>query len=177
MITKVISKIKGFFFEKETDIREIVGVCGVDVTNPRDVRDFISAAYAKMSQHPDVLFGDQPEMCPLEHSFAPGIYVRQITIPKGMLIVGKIHKHRHPNFLLKGKVSVLTETAGVQVIEGPCSMISEPGTRRLLYTHKETVWTTVHHNPDEIRNLEQLENHIIAKSYDELESVIMEVES
>ena len=49
------------------------------------------------------------KVCPLKHTFSDGIYVREITIPAGMFIVGKIHKHDHPNFLLKGKVVVVTE--------------------------------------------------------------------
>ena len=46
------------------------------------------------------------EACPLKHTFSDGIYVREIFIPQGMLLTGKIHKHKHPNFLLKGEVMV-----------------------------------------------------------------------
>ena len=42
--------------------------------------------------------------CPLKHSFSENIYVREIFIPAGHLITGKIHKHEHPNFLLSGVV-------------------------------------------------------------------------
>ena len=48
---------------------------------------------------------------------------------------------------------------------GPFSMISEPGTKRLAYTHTEVVWTTVHHNPDNETDLEKLEEMIIAENY------------
>ena len=44
---------------------------------------------------------DSEKVCPLTHSFSSGIYVREIFIPAGMFVVGKIHKHDHPNFLLK----------------------------------------------------------------------------
>jgi hypothetical protein len=30
-------------------------------------------------------------------------------IPKGTVIIGKIHRHQHLNFILQGKVSVATE--------------------------------------------------------------------
>ena len=53
-------------------------------------------------------FFNDTKNCPLNHYFSDGIYVREITIPAGMVIVGKIHKHRHPNFLIKGKVMVIT---------------------------------------------------------------------
>ena len=45
---------------------------------------------------------------PLRHSFTDGIYVRELTIPEGTMLVGKIHKHRHHNMLLKGDIIVAT---------------------------------------------------------------------
>ena len=56
----------------------------------------------------ETYIGDN-EACPLKHSFSDGIYVREIFIPQGMLLTGKIHKHKHPNFLLKGEVMVKTK--------------------------------------------------------------------
>ena len=43
--------------------------------------------------HPDT---QQAELPP-KHSFSPGIYVRELAIPEGTLLIGKIHKHRHVN--------------------------------------------------------------------------------
>jgi hypothetical protein len=118
----------------------------------------------KNVDHKDVIIGDS-EVCPLKHSFSDGIYVREITIPAGMLIIGKIHKHDHPNFLLKGEVVVVTEGGGVEELKAPCSMISKPGTKRALYAKTELVWTTVHLNPTNTEDLEELEEEIIAPTY------------
>ena len=56
------------------------------------------------------------EDCTLTHYFAPvdkkygcGTYARQMFIPKGTVIIGKIHRYQHLNFIMKGKVSVATE--------------------------------------------------------------------
>ncbi len=117
--------------------------------------------------HPDVLIGDN-ELCPLKHSFSNGIYVREIFIPKGMVLTGKIHKHSHPNFLMKGKVSVFTEGQGLQKIKAPYSMISEAGTKRVVYAHTDVVWITVHYNPDNCQDLLKLEDMIIAKDFKEI---------
>ncbi len=105
--------------------------------------------------------------CPLKHSFSDGIYVREITIPKGMLIVGKIHKHDHPNFLLKGEVVVYTEEKGEERLVAPCSMISSGGTKRALYAVTDLVWTTIHANPTNTRDLKEIEKIVIADSYDD----------
>ena len=45
---------------------------------------------------------------PLKHTFADGIYVRQMSMGIGTLVVGAIHKHLHVWFLLQGHISVAT---------------------------------------------------------------------
>lgn len=104
--------------------------------------------------------------CPLTHAFAPGAYGRQIFIPKETLVVGKIHKHAHLNFLMKGVVSVATEEGPVR-LEAPLMMVSKAGTKRVVYTHEDTVWATVHLT--ESTDLAQIEEEIIATSYEELD--------
>tara|TARA_R110000824_G_scaffold186811_1_gene368033 strand:+ start:212 stop:736 length:525 start_codon:yes stop_codon:yes gene_type:complete len=117
-------------------------------------------------------FFNDTKQCPLKHYFSDGIYVREIFIPAGMVIVGKIHKHRHPNFLLKGKVMVITEQKGEEIIEGPCFMMSEGGTKRALYSITDLLWTTIHHNPTNTEDLEKIEDIVIAKDYNEYEKFI-----
>lgn len=102
--------------------------------------------------------------CPLEHSFSDGIYVRQISIPAGTLLTGKIHKHDHPNFLLKGEVIVVTED-GEETLIAPRAMMSKAGTKRALYAVTDLVWTTIHHNPTNTQDLDELEKIVIAPSY------------
>ena len=53
---------------------------------------------------------------PLKHSFSPGIYARELEIPEGTLLIGKIHKHRHHNFLMKGETIVITESGGMELL-------------------------------------------------------------
>lgn len=108
---------------------------------------------------------------PLKHTFSDGMYVREIFIPQGQVVVGKIHKHSHPNFLLKGEVLVITEN-GKETITAPCSMISSAGTKRALYAKTDLIWITIHHNPDNLRDLKELEDMIIAKSYEEFDKFI-----
>jgi hypothetical protein len=86
---------------------------------------------------------DTEQVCPVNHSFGDGCYIREWNSPPGVLTVSKVHKIAHPFFVLKGKVSVLTE-GGVQTITAPYYGITQPGTKRLLYTHEETQWVTVH---------------------------------
>ena len=104
------------------------------------------------------------KVCPLKHTFSDGIYVREIFIPAGMFIVGKIHKHDHPNFLLSGEVTVVTED-GIEDLKGPLSIMSKAGTKRALYAVTDLVWVTVHANPTNTEDLNELEKEIIAPTY------------
>ncbi len=128
------------------------------------VRAQILALQAALCQLPGAVFGDSA-LCPVRHTFADGIYCREIFIPAGTVIVGKIHKHAHPNFLLRGEVTVITEGGGREHLVAPLALISQPGTKRAVYAHTDTVWVTVHTNPDETRDLTALETHIIAPDY------------
>lgn len=107
---------------------------------------------------------------PLQHVFAPGVYLRTIFIPAGTVLVGKIHKHKHGNILSKGKAILYTEHGGVEHWEGPITAVSEPGTKRAVYAVTDVYWTTVHLNPTDTQDLRALEDDIIAETYEEYES-------
>ena len=122
----------------------------------------------------DGAFIGDNDFCPLKHAFSDGIYVREIFIPSGTYIVGKIHKHSHPNFLLSGTVEVITEFNGKETLTGPLSMISSGGTKRALRAITDLRWVTVHLNPTNTQDLAKLEQEIIADSYFEYGKFISE---
>jgi hypothetical protein len=74
---------------------------------------------------------------------------------------------------LSGTVDVVTEN-GKERLVGPISMISPAGTKRALHSVTDVVWVTVHENPTNTRNLEELEKFVIADSYEEYEKFISE---
>ena len=98
---------------------------------------------------------------PIRHSFAPGIYAREMFIPEGTLLIGKIHKHRHHNFLMQGSIIVLTEEGGVKLLQAPLMIVSEPGTQRVGYAVTDTIWTTVHENSDNTEDLAVIEKRTV----------------
>lgn len=112
---------------------------------------------------------------PVKHHFTPiheryGVcaYAREIFLPQGHIIIGKIHRHAHLNFILQGKVSVNTEF-GKKYFEAPCVFVSEPGLKRAVFAELDTVWVTVHltkYTGEE--NLDKIEKEVIAKTYAEL---------
>lgn len=109
---------------------------------------------------------------PLHHLFPPGLYIRTCFLPARTKLVGKIHKHRHGNILSCGHVRVFTESGGVEDLQGPMQMISEPGTKRAVLAITDAVWTTIHLNPKDTRDLAELERDIIAGTYAEYEEFL-----
>ena len=103
---------------------------------------------------------------PINHFFMDGVYIRKMTMYPGYIVIGAIHKHRHMCFLLKGHLSVASST-GVKEYKAPCYIISEPGEKRILYSHEESCWYNTHKNPDNIEDVEELEKQIVALSYEE----------
>lgn len=115
------------------------------------------------------------DQCVVTHHFSPiddaygcCTYAREMFIPKGTLIVGKIHRHQHLNFIQKGKVSVATEF-GVKYLEAPCTFVSEVGLKRVVIAEEDTIWVTVHLTKyDKEEDLDKIEDEVIAPTYEEL---------
>jgi quercetin dioxygenase-like cupin family protein len=99
------------------------------------------------------------------HHFAPGVYMREIFIPKGTTLTGKIHRTEHMNILSQGDLSVWTED-GVKRLKASTVIKSQPGIKRVGFAHEDSVWITVH--PTEETDIDKLEDMLIAKSFDEV---------
>jgi hypothetical protein len=78
--------------------------------------------------------------CPVRHYFAPGMYAREITIPKGVTLVGAIHKRENLVVLSKGKLQLVTE-AGTVIIEAPHTLTCKPGAKNAAFALEDSVWT------------------------------------
>lgn len=112
---------------------------------------------------------------PLKHHFSKGVYVREIFVPKGTIIVGKIHKHQNMTVIARGDASVLS-IDGVMRVAGGETFVSSPGVKRVIVAHEDTVWLTVHENPLNETDVEKLEDELTAKTYDEVAAPDIEIE-
>lgn len=105
-------------------------------------------------------------VAPVNHYFCAGNYAREIFIPSGVCMTGKIHKHEHINVLSKGKCVVVTEE-GREVLEAPMTWISKPFIKRAVYAYSDTVWTTIH--PTSATSIEDAEREVVVNTFEELE--------
>lgn len=92
------------------------------------------------------------------HHFADGIYGRELFIPAGTVLTGKIHRHSTLNLLIQGDITVTTPE-GMKRIQAPAVFVSEPGTKKAGYAHTDTIWVNVH--PTKITDLAAIEAKFI----------------
>jgi hypothetical protein len=78
--------------------------------------------------------------CPVRHHFAPGIYAREITIPKGTVLTGAVHKTQNLAVLSSGKLQLVTDD-GTTIISAPHILTVMPGMKNAAYALEDSVWT------------------------------------
>lgn len=98
-------------------------------------RDKVNIFETEMRKH-------EPRVCPVTHHFAKGVYAREVFLPADTLAVGRIHKYEQINILSQGRIDVLTED-GMLTVSAPFTIVSPPGTKRLVYAHEDSVFTTI----------------------------------
>jgi hypothetical protein len=103
--------------------------------------------------------------CPVTHRFSDGIYLREILMPKGTHIVGKIHATEHFNVVLTGKCTVIT-AEGITEITAPYTFISKAGVQKVVVVHEDCQWQTLH--VTDKTNLDEIEKEVIVEDYDQL---------
>lgn len=109
---------------------------------------------------------EMSEMYPLKQHIEGGLYTRELFMPKGSLVVSMIHKQQHPSFLLKGKVSYLTDSGELKTIVGPHTIFTQTGTQRVLYIHEDTEWCCVYKT--DAKTFEEAEADVYTNNYKEL---------
>jgi len=119
----------------------------------------------------NVVTHQNSQLFPLEHTFADGIYVRQMTMDKDSLVVGAIHNHLHVWFLLSGHITVATEDESVEYI-APCYVLATPGTKRVIYANEDSIFVNVHKNPTNCEDIEELEKEIVSATFEDYEEYI-----
>lgn len=110
-----------------------------------------------------------PKELDVKHLFAGDVYAREVLIPGGCTLTGKIHRYACINVVLKGSITVTT-LGGVKRITGPTMFISPPGTKRAGHAHTDTTWVTFHSS--EQVDPDKVEDEIIAKDFIDLDTPV-----
>ena len=120
------------------------------VTHGNRLRDLATALHNTILKS-----GVEQPNCPVRNLFAPGVWLREMCIPAGVVVTGAVHKHEHFAILSKGTVRLSTES-GIQEFVAPATIHSYPGIKRICFAVSDACITTIHHNPSNTTDLDEL---------------------
>jgi hypothetical protein len=136
-----------------------------ELVKKQDFRNKSMEIEKNILDHPESICGEDLEkIMPTKSTFADGCYIREIFVPAGQFFTTEIHKKDHPFFLLKGKLSMVSEH-GVLNIEAPYHGITKKGTKRLVQIHEDVVFITVH--ATDKTTVEEVRKDVLAESFDD----------
>jgi len=101
--------------------------------------------------------------CPVVHHFGPGIYIREVTLPVGILAIGHTQKYDHMNIMLSGSVAMLDEDGRVKILKAPIISVGKPG-RKVGVILETCIWQNVYPNPNNEKDIDVLETKWLDKS-------------
>lgn len=109
----------------------------------------VDAVERDMLAHPQV-------DCPVTHRFGPGVYIREVFMPKGAYVVGHHHTTAHVNIMLTGVIGLFNDDGTETVLHAPQTFVAQPG-RKVAYIYEDVIWQNVHAtNETDVEKLEAL---------------------
>ena len=97
----------------------------------------------------------------VRHMFAPGMYIRELTIPADSYVISHKHKHAHLNLFIKGSGYMLTEDDRKIPMQAPMVFVGQPG-RKVGYCKEEVVWVNIFQTDE--TDIDKLEEMYLDKS-------------
>lgn len=104
---------------------------------PALVRAFIRKMAADLNALPGA-----PGGLPIDQITRDGMVCRAMMIPKGMLLVGKVHKLDCINIVAKGAINLMTEHGSGRMVAGE-QAISPAGTQKIGFATEDTVFINI----------------------------------
>jgi hypothetical protein len=125
-------------------------------------REQVMQLESAMKELPDHI---EPDECTVHH-FADGVYLRELFMAAGTVVVGKIHRTKHLTIICNGTVRITTDD-GVKEVTGPAVFASDAGAKKAVYAITDA--TLMNPHPSEETDLAKLEEQFIAPSFEALE--------
>ena len=102
------------------------------------------------------LLGEPEFDCPVTHRFGPGVYIREVLMPKGAYIIGHRHKTTHVNIMLTGVLGLLNEDGTETLLRAPQTFVAQPG-RKMAFIYEDVIWQNVHATDEtDVEKLEEM---------------------
>lgn len=115
-----------------------------------------------------ISLGKETPSMPVKHFFAKGVYIREIFMPAGSVVVGKIHTTEHFNEIVSGECIVFTADEEFIRRKAGDIFVSKAGVQKALRCLTDVVWRTVHATDD--TDIETNERKLAVDRYEDLEA-------
>lgn len=104
--------------------------------------------------------------CQTKHYFGPSLYIREVTMPAGAVVIGKPHRKEHMCVMLQGRM-IIVDAEGVQKeLVAPLTFVGGPG-RKVAYILETTVFQNILATDE--TDIEVLENMLVDNTQPMLE--------
>lgn len=120
--------------------------------NEISLRPKVTQLVQEMAKFPQV-------ECPVKHHFSPGLYMREIFMPAGAIVIGKVHKTEHFNILMQGACFIVHDDGSHEELRAPMTFVSQAGVQKVLVITEDMIWLTTHVTNE--TDIELIESQII----------------
>jgi hypothetical protein len=101
--------------------------------------------------------------CPEKHHFGPNIYIKEVTLPAGSVIVGKYHRHEHLCNMVAGRMIVVDSEGNRTELVAPMTFMAKSG-RKIAYIIETVVFQNIYSTSE--TDIQKLEDMIVDNSKD-----------
>jgi hypothetical protein len=123
-----------------------------------------------LSQKVDHLLSQVEKMpqvdCQTKHYFGPNLYIREVTMPAGTVVIGKPHRKEHMCVMLQGRMIVVAGDGTKQELVAPLTFVGAAG-RKVAYILETTVFQNILATDE--TDIEVLENMLVDNTQPMLE--------
>lgn len=105
--------------------------------------------------------------CKITNYFIDGIYVREIFIPQGCVLVGYIHMFPCITTISKGCILIADGDGFTKELRAPFTTAVPAGTKKAGYALEDTIWCDAYLNPDNEMDIDKLESRLTANTHAE----------
>jgi hypothetical protein len=104
--------------------------------------------------------------CQTKHYFGPSLYIREVTMPAGAVVIGKPHRKEHMCVMLQGRMIIVDANGNKKELVAPLTFVGGAG-RKVAYILEDTVFQNILATNE--TDIETLENMLVDNTQPMLE--------
>lgn len=104
---------------------------------------------------------------PVKHYHIEGVYVRELFIPAGTVLTGKIHNKENISILSQGELMISNGDSALRIIKAPYTVVDKPGVKRLGYAITDCTFINVLRSDK--KTVPELEEELVSDTFEQYE--------